>query len=345
MNKFKYLIILVILGAIVALGLNQIQAQTVAGASLKYNPKKHTLYTPKIETIQDTLTIAGSVDTDQAAVLRFQNSGKLVWVGVKIGDKVKRGQAIASLDKEELRKDLQTQFNNYRTNLSQFWDTQDKYKDIVVSDTIKRILNRTQYSLDNSVITYEIADMAIKESTLISPIDGIVVSLDQPLSGTNITPATATFTIINPNNIYFKADVDQDSINKIKVGQKVTLSLDSFPDQTIDSEITYIAFTPVSGQTSTVYETRFKLPAANNDLSYRLGMGGDVTLVLSQADNALTVPVDAVNDDNDQRYVYVYVQPQNQLIRRDVKVGIETDTTTQIIAGLSQNDQVAIIQK
>ncbi len=344
-TKFKFTV-LVALAIVLFIGLNFVTATGAQNTeTLKYNPKKSTLYTPKVENIQNVLTIAGSVDTDRAAALRFQNSGKLVWVGVKVGDKVKRGQAIASLDKEQLRKNLQTQYNNYRTNLSQFWDTQDKYKDTIVSDTIKRILDRTQYSLDNSVINYEISDMAIKESTLVSPIDGIVVAVDQPLAGTNITPAGATFTIIDPNSVYFKANVDQDIVNQIKVGQKATLSLDSFPDQTINSEITFISFVPVSGESSTVYETRFKLPVINQDLAYRLGMNGDVNLVLSQADNVLTVPTDAVYDDNGQPFVYLYDKNKNQLLRHQVKVGIETDTTAQIIEGLTQNDQVAIIQK
>jgi RND family efflux transporter MFP subunit len=347
MSKIKYLLIILAITLGVGLFISQTEAQTTKGSTLKYNSKKDTLYTPKTETIKDILTLAGSIDSDQVANLRFQNSGKLVWVGVKVGDKVKKGQAIASLDREQLRKNLQTQFNNYRTQLSEFQDTQDTYQktkdNFLVTDTIKRILDRTQYSLDNSVITYEITDMALKESVLVSPIDGVIVNVDQPLSGTNITPATASFTIINPNGLYFRSEIDQDAVIKVKVGQEVTLTLDSFPDSTINSKITYIAFTPVSGQTSTVYEIRFELPLQNNDLIYRLGMKGDSDIVLAESQNALTIPIDAVNDDNGQRYVYL--KSGNDLIRRDVTIGIETDTTSEVKQGLSQNDQVAVIKK
>jgi RND family efflux transporter MFP subunit len=347
MNKLKYLIILIILGTVVALGLTHIQAQNAGGTAPKYNSGKDTIYTPKIGTIKDTLDLAGSVDTDQAAILQFKNTGKLVWVGVKIGDHVRPGQAIASLDREQLRKNLQTQFNNYRSQLSQFNDTQDQYKtaknDFLVTDTIQRILDRTQYSLDNSVINYEISDMAVAEATITSPIDGIVTNISQAIPNTNITPLTTSFTVVDPKKVYFKADIDQSAVNQIKVGQKVTLSLDSFPDKTFDSQITYIAFTPVAGQTSTVYEVRFLLPADNQDLSYRLGMDGDATLVLAQADNALTIPIDAVNDDNGQSYVYV--KSGNQLVRRNITTGIETDTAIQVTEGLTPNDQVVVIQK
>jgi len=327
--------------------LNQTSAQSTKGAAIKYNSKKDTLYTPKVDTIKDVLTLAGSISTDQIANVRFKNSGKLVWVGVKVGDRVKKGQALASLDRAELRKNLATQFNNYRTSLSSFNDTQETYKktkeNFLVTETIQRILDRTQYSLDNSVINYELTDMAIKESTIVSPIDGVVVSMDQPFAGTNITPASATITIINPNNLYFTSDIDQEAVTKIKVGQPVVLALDSYPDKTIDSKITLIAFTPVAGQTSTVYEVRFELPLENSNLAYRIGMDGDSDITLSSAENVITIPTDAVNDDNGQRYVYV--KSGNELVRKDIKTGIENDITTQVTEGLSQNDQVAVIAK
>lgn len=350
MKSQPKLLILLSVCAVLLTGLirlNLASAESVKGSNLKFNPKKDTVYTPKTETIKDTLTLAGSVATDQIAALRFKNSGKLVWVGVKVGDKVKRGQAIASLDRSELRKNLATQFNNYRTSLSQFNDVQDQYQstkdNLLVTDAVQRLLDRTQYSLDNSVINYELTDMAIAEATLVSPISGVVTAIDQPFSGTNITPATATFTIINPEAIYFKSEIDQEAVTKIKVGQPATLRLDSFPEKNIDSKITYVAFTPVSGQTSTVYEVRLELPLKNADLTYRLGMDGDTSIDLATADNALTVPIDAVYDDNGQKYVYL--KKDNALVRQNVEVGIENDDSAQITSGLSSNDSIVIVQK
>ena len=226
MNKLRNLLVFLAVFLAAALGFTQIQAQSVKGATLKYDAKKDTIYTPKIDTIKDVLTLAGSIDTDQIANLHFQNPGKFVWVGVKVGDHVRKGQAIASLDQAQLRKNLQTQFNNYRTSLSQFNDTQYQYKsakdNLLVTDTIQRILDRTQYSLDNSVINYEITDMAIKESTIISPIDGIVVSMAQPIAGANIMPpSNDTVTIVSPGGLYFKADIDQESVIKIKNDENI----------------------------------------------------------------------------------------------------------------------------
>jgi macrolide-specific efflux system membrane fusion protein len=337
-TKNKIIIGVLVLVALF-IGIGRIQAQKAKDPTI-LNTKKDTIVTPTVKEIRSDLTLSGSINASEIASLRFQNSGKLVWVGVKVGDRVKKYQAIASLDKEQLKKSLQTQFNNYRTNLSQFWDTQDKYKDMVISDTIQRILDRTQYSLDNTVINYEIADMAIKESTLVSPIAGVVTDIEQPLTGTNITPASATFTIINPASVYFKSEIDQAEVSKVKVGQKATISIDAFPNTSFDSEITYVSFTPVTGQSSTVYEIRFKLPVDNQNLNYRLGMDGDALITLEKQDNTLTIPIDALNDDNGKNYLWV--KDGDKLAKKYVTTGIENDTEVQILEGLNSNDQVVI---
>ncbi|HBP50930.1 MAG: Efflux transporter, RND family, MFP subunit [Candidatus Shapirobacteria bacterium GW2011_GWE1_38_10] len=340
LSKYKNKIIIGLLIFIALfIAFKQVQAQKSKDPTV-LNPKKDIVVTPVVQNIKSELTLAGSVSASEIANLRFQNSGKLVWIGVKIGDRVKKWQSIASLDKAQLQKSLQTQFNNYRTNLSQFWDTQDKYKDTVVTDTVQRILDRTQYSLDNNVISYEISDMAIKEATLYSPIAGVVTNIDQPLTGTNITPATASFTIINPESVFFKSEIDQAEVTKIYIGQKATIRIDAFPDASYDSEITYISFIPVAGQTSTVYEIRFKLPVDNKNLSYRLGMDGDALITLEQQDNVLVIPLDALNDDNGK--TYVWVKNNNDLVKTYVSTGIENESEIQILEGLNSNDSVVI---
>lgn len=311
-----------------------------------YQPGIDQLITPKRQEIIDQTILAGSIDSDSIATLRFQSSGQLTWVGVKVGDRIKKWQSLASIDKKVLEKQLQADLNNYLTNRSTFEDTQDQYKPIkekvLLTDELKRILDRTQYSLNNSVINYEISSLALRYSTLTSPINGIVTAIDQSNPGVNISPATYSITVIDPNSLYFKSEIDQDTVPRLTLGQTAIINLDSFSDQPIDSEISYISFTPIAGQTSTVYQLRFKLPLENDNLTYRLGMDGDATIVLSKSSDALTVDTDAINDDgNGNKFVYLK-NDANQLVQTTVKTGIETDTLTEILEGVSQNDQIVI---
>ena len=233
-----------------------------------FDDKTETLITPDIQTIRDEITLTGSVDASSKSDLQFQTSGQLSWIGVKVGDSVKKYQAIASLNKEALKKQLQADFNTYRSALATFDDTQDAYQNekdnLTLTDDMKRILIRAQNTLDNSVINYELQDLAIKYATITSPINGIVVNVNQPNSGVNITALSPIVTIVDPQSIYFSAQIDQEDVTKIKVGDSANVTLDSYSDQPYESQITYISFIPVSGQTSTVYEVHFKLPETEN---------------------------------------------------------------------------------
>ena len=345
-NLKKIIIILVVL-LISGFGIYKISAKDKSQDTPKFDTKKETVINPKRETVSEEITLTGSIDAATKSNLQFKSSGQLAWVGVKVGDRVKKYHAIASLNKEELKKKLEADFNSYRSALATFDDVQDEYKyekeNLILTDDMNRILVRSQNTLGNSVINYELQDLAIKYATLYSPISGIVVAIDEPNSGVNITPASATFTIIDPTSIYFKAQIDQEDVNRVKIGDKTTIKLDSFPDESIESEITYISFVPVTGQTSTVYEIRFKLEGVDNEeLKYRLGMDGDAIISLRQMDNSLTIPIEALNEDEDQPYVFVKLPNENNLVKKNVTTGIETDTTIQILEGLSENDQVVI---
>lgn len=346
-KNLKKIIIILIVVVISGFGLYRVNAKDKPKETPKFDAKKETIVTPKRETIKEEITLTGSIDAATKSNLQFKTSGQLAWVGVKVGDKVKKYQAIASLNKEELRKGLEADFNSYRSALATFDDVQDKYKyekdNLILTDEMKRILVRSQNTLGNSVIAYELQDLAIKYATLYSPISGVVVAVDQPNSGVNITPASATFSIIDPMSIYFKAQIDQEDVTRVKIGDKTTITLDSFPEKEFVSEVTYISFTPVSGQTSTVYEIRFKLDSdSNQDLKYRLGMDGDALISLKEIPNSLTLPIEAIRQDEDQPYVFVKSNDNQPLIKKTIKIGIETDTTVEILEGLSENDQVVV---
>ena len=341
-RNFKKIIITTIIVAVITIGIIRSVNKSKSSNPTIFNSQKQTIITPKRETIKDEITLAGSIDATLKADLNFQTSGQLAWVGVKVGDKVKKYQAIASLDKAALQKQLQLDFNNYKTTVSNFYDTTDKYKDSIITTDIKRILDRNQNTLDNSVINYELGDLTIKYATLTAPFAGIITNITQPSNGINVSPVNATFSIIDPNSLYFRSKIDQGDVPKIKVGDITKITLDSFPNQTFESKVSYIAFTPVTGESSTVYEVRFELPTKNNELLYRLGMDGDAVISLRQDDNALTIPIEAIQQDGDQTFVLVKESTNNILTKKYIKTGIETDTTVEILEGLSENDQIVL---
>jgi len=294
--------------------------------------------------IAKTLVFAGKIDAENFAVLHFQASGQLAWLGVKEGDLVKKWQAVASLDKESLKKSLEKEMNDYLTSRWNFEDTQDAYKETrerkLITDEIKRILDRQQFTLDNSVLDYEIANLTVKYATLISPLSGIVTGIENSTVGVNITPLNFSVTIIDPSSIYFKSEVDEEDIKYLSEKQNAIIILDSFSGLEINSFLTDISFTPIEGQTSTTYKIKFSLPLDNSELKYRLGMNGDAKIVLEEKDNVLLVPIDAYLEEGDKKYVYLKDPKFKKIFRQEIKTGLESDEEIEITDGLTEGQTI-----
>lgn len=305
---------------------------------LPFNINKSTSVEVKKGNLTKELKLGGEIDSQNFAVLAFQTYGMLTWLGVKEGDSVKKYQAIASLDKNDLTKKFQKEMNDYMTTRWNFEDTADQYKltkdKYLVTPEIQRVIDRSQFTLNNSVLDLEIANIALKYATLISPINGIVTKVSYPASGINITPANFSITIIDPDGIYFKSEADEEDVTLLSEGQKATVSLDSYPDDLIDSEIMNIAFTPIEGQSSTVYKIKFNLLSNNFNNKYRIGMNGDASVQLDKKNDVLYVPTDCIFEIDGEKYVFV--KQDSKIVKTKITIGMETDENVEIIEGVSE---------
>lgn len=287
-----------------------------------------------------TISASGEIKSDEEVTLKFQTSGSLVWVGVKKWDRVEKWQAIAALDKEELEKKLQKELSDYMTER---WDYEQAmrstYKDQAVTDTIKRAQEQTGFDLEEAVLDVEIADIALKYATLISPIGGIVTQIDTPYPGVNITPATAEFVISNPDKLVFMADVDEVDIGKVKVGQKAKILLDAYPEEEILSQVEQIEFkaTPTSGG-GTAFVVKFRLPENTPEEKFKLGMNGDIEIIIEETENVLSVPLEAVKTKKGKKFVEILVD--EKAVEVEVVTGLETETEIEIIDGLGEGEKV-----
>lgn len=289
----------------------------------------------------ESVTSSGKVTADQMANLTFQTSGKVAWVGVKEGDQVDAYQAIASLDKAQLELQLKKLLKSFDTQFTNFDDTNDSVKDDVLTDAVRRIKERAQNSLDQSVIDVEIQNEALKLATIVSPFKGIVVKAEPQYPGINVTPATASYVVVNPETTYFEAEVAEVDIPKIKLGQKVTIELDAYPNQTFEGEVQKIDFqNSISSTGGKVYNVKVSLPE-NSDLRFKLGMEGSAKIALSTKENVVLVPAGAIFEEGNDNYVWVIKDGMTE--KRKVELGVSNESQTQITSGLSTNEVVVTL--
>lgn len=314
---------------------------------LKFNllsqSTKVSTYTIKRQNLKETLDLSGEIDSEEKVTLRFQSSGRLTWVGVKEGDYVKKYQGIASLDTQELQKNLKKYLNTYMSTRWDFETTKDE-KDIKnigglnqdLREAALRTLDKAQFDLNNAVIDVELKNIALQYAYLYTPIEGIVVSVSSPYAGVNITPSQAEFIIINPKTIFFSATADQADVVKMREEMIGEIILDAYPDKSIQGVIKTISFIPKSGETGTVYRIKLNMNIDNINYQYRHGMTGDISFVVKERNNVLSVPTNYLKTTNNKKSVFKKVN--NQKVKTNVTIGEEIDGTTIITSGLNESD-------
>ena len=294
------------------------------------------------QTISDTLELSGKVKADKSASLKFLAGGLLTYVGPKEGDSVKKWQTLASVDTRQLQKSMEQKLNLYSIERRDFEQTVDDNNNSVpagdLGDTLKRLLEKNQYQLDNTVKDVEYQDLYLKLARLSSPIDGILVQ--SPVTTANVQVSGAdTWVIVDPTSLYFSADLDETDLKRVSVGQTAHVNLDAFTDLEIDSKISHISFSPKETTTGTTYEVKIGL--SDSDVSnLRLGLNGTAALVLSEVKDALTLPMSAVVTKNGASFVTI--KDGTKYIEKEIKTGIENNGIVEVKSGLGEADHVYI---
>ncbi|PIY68546.1 hypothetical protein COY90_05455 [Candidatus Roizmanbacteria bacterium CG_4_10_14_0_8_um_filter_39_9] len=316
--------------------------------STKAQVAKLATYTVKRQDLQDILTLSGQVAADDHVVLRFQSSGKLTWVGAKVGDVVKKYQGIASLDTRDLKMRLQKNLNSFASQRGTFDQSRDDNQRVgdqpirENGDRMKRLLEDAQYDLSSSVLDVELSDLALEYSYLYTPIAGVVVRADVTNPGTNITPAGAEFEIINPDTLYFSFIADQTEVIRLKEGIRGEILLDSYPDDKIKGELYYISYIPKAGETGTVYEGRIKMPV-DQEMKYRFGMTGDTEFVMGEKNNVIAAPDKFIKAEGDKKYVMRLHDGKEEKVY--IKTGLEVDGNVEILSGIEEGNVILSVQK
>lgn len=287
--------------------------------------------------IKEELTLSGKIDVQDHEVLNFGIAGKVNWVGVKEGDWVKEGQAIATLDKETLEAALRQAWQTFtaaKAASDQYYDGRTGTSESYDQKVTRTALDATQNRAYDSI---RIAQENLKSAVLTSPIEGLVVAAEPSIAGVNIASLNSGYEIVNPSTIYLKVTADQTEVGGVKVGQTGTIIFDSYPEEKAQGNVSNISFAPTKDETGTVYDVKVTLDNVNDkDYKYRLGMTADINFVTKEKNNVLIIPANFVNTDNKGKFVLVGKDRKKIYI----KTGIENGLDVEVTEGLSESDVV-----
>lgn len=172
-----------------------------------------------------------------------------------------------------------------------------------------------------------------------SPIAGKVVKIDAQLDQT-VAPGAPLVTIADMNPTFIAANVDETDIGKIKAGQTVNISVDSYPQAHVKGEITEVGLVAVPTPTGgTAFPVKVKVTSADGTV-LRVGMSADTDIIVATYANVVTIPMNAVTSQDGKDVVFVIEGSRAK--KKAVKLGLLSDDTYEVKSGLSAGEKVVV---
>ena len=287
-------------------------------------------------TVSEELVLTGQVKAAEHANLSFQTSGELAWVGVSEGEVVKKGQNLANLNSKIPYENYEISIADLRAAEASLDNVYDQVQGHATDETFAQRDLRTAAEVrrDKSYRAQEIAKKNLANFYLTAPFPGIISSVTYPFTGIFIPLSQGVIEIVNPDSLYFEVSADQSEVVDLKNGMKVRIILDSYPSEEVDGEVTYIGYTPISGEVGTVYKVKIAFTNSGNLSKFRVGMGGDAKLVLTEKEGVLFVPPEFITSDSTGKYVLV--GPQKKKVY--IETGLEGEERVEIDGAINAGD-------
>lgn len=310
--------------------------------------------------IQNSVTATGTIEPVTSVTVGTQVSGIVSRLFVDYNSIVKKGQVIAELDKTNLISELNTAKANLASAQSSLKYESDNYKryktlfekGLVSADdfeSAKLSYDKALQTVNTSKESVQKAQTNLGYATITSPIDGVVLSKaveeGQTVAASFSTPEL--FTIAqNLTDMRVIADVDEADIGDVREGERVTFTVDAYPNDTFEGEVTQVRQEATTTNNVVTYEVVISAP--NNDLKLKPGLTANVTIYTAEKQGVLSVPSKAlrftptqetvgkmkIQDSNGKNKVWTI--EGNTLKANTVQIGMSDGINTEIISGIGE---------
>ncbi len=243
------------------------------------------------------------------------------------GKPVKAGDMLARLDDTEEKANL-AELEARRALLKNDLDrVTGLYK---LNAATKTALDQATTTLQEYDARIDARRQRIADLVLRAPIEGVVLRRDGNIGDmAGVGPNDALFWVGKPKPLRLVADVNEEDMPRVKVGQKVLLRHDGFPNQPLEASVGEI--TPKGDPQTKTFRVYLALP---DDTPLRIGMSVEANIVIAARENALVVPKEAVSGDSVDRVV------DGKIARTQVKTGVRGVRLVEILSGLEEGARV-----
>src|ERR1051326_9172325 len=201
----------------------------------------------------------------------------------------------------------------------------------------KAEVGKVEAQADEAKASLAAANVVVQKSNIRAPRDGMVYYLPVH-EGQFVAGGELLVQVADINQVQLRAFVDEPDIGKLQAGQDVKVSWDGDPGRTWQGKVSQVPTTVVTRETRNVGE--FTCIVNNSEEKLLPNVNVNVNIITAQHENAITVPREAIHQDEGKRYVFQIVN--GELKRRDVQTSLSNLTKMEITQGLEPKAQVAL---
>lgn len=324
--------------------------------------------------LTETVTATGTVESVTSVDVGTQVTGIIDKLYADYNSIVKKGELIAEIEKTVLESDFKSAEASvasarytYEYNLANFERDKILHDKQLISDydfqTSQKDYEVSKAAYDKAVADQVRAAKNLNYAEIYSPIDGIVISREVEVGQTVVSSMNVAnlYTIADLDNMQVVGDVDEADIGQVKVGQKVTFSVDAYPEDMFEGTVTQVRLSPTTESNVVTYEVI--VGTDNPDHKLIPGLTANLTIYTMSETDVLLLPAgaftfepeeyaDAPNLPRPEPAISkadlsadergVWVVEDHSLVNKVVKIGMTNGIKTSIVSGLSDGDIVAI---
>ncbi len=317
------------------------------------------------QNISTSITATGTIEPVTEVEVGTQVSGIIDRIYVDYNSEVHRGQVIAELDKTNLLSKLasaQSNLSNAQSSLNYQSANYKRYKTLYE----KGLVSANDY--ENAKLNYEQAVQQVRVqqqnvqeaqtnlgyATITSPIDGVVLSKEVE-EGQTVASAMTTPTLFiiaqDLTDMRVIADIDEADIGGVKEGQRVTFTVDAFPDDIFEGAVTQVRQQATTESNVVTYEVVISAP--NDQLKLKPGLTANVTIYTLEKNGVLAVPARALRFTPNEALLQegetvedvqapfkVWTKEGNVFKAHKVEIGTSNGMLTEIVSGVKAGTEV-----
>ena len=315
--------------------------------------------------IQTSITATGTIEPVTSVTVGTQVSGIVSHLYVDYNSVVKKGQVIAELDRTNLISELNTakaNLSSAQSSLNYQLSNYNRYKELhekglVSADEFESA--RLQYlqakeQVNTSKESLQRAQTNLGYATITSPIDGVILSKSveegQTVAASFNTPEL--FVIAQDlTNMRVIAEIDEADIGGVKEGQRVSFTVDAFPDDHFEGQVTQVRQQATTESNVVTYEVVISAP--NKDLKLKPGLTANVTIYTLEKNDVLAAPAKALRFQPNEAFLQkgetiddcegdhkVWTKEGTVFKAHKVEIGTTNGIMTEITGGIKEGTEV-----